>query len=296
MSDVTDIQALVEGTNKPKVTTIEVQRGDEKAQLLVVPDGETFEVKSIKVHLDEYRDKPERRSGTAKLEDLASFIAHANRFKSEHSALFAQRQPPSVQCVFDYHEKTHQGAPAFRAHRGRYEFPLSDEWKAWNQGQGNAYGQREFALFIENRLLDVADPASALSSAQEFAAKLGCVFALPQKLLELSRGLTVNVESTVAQSVNLGSGEGRLTFKEQHSDEHGAPLHVPGAFIIAIPVFKSGALYQVPVRLRYRAHSGKVTWTYELFGVDRMFDHAFQEACELAQRQTELPLFVGSPE
>lgn len=31
-------------------------------------------------------------------------------------------------------------------------------------------------------------------------------------------------------------------------------------------------------------------------GADRIFDHAFREACEDARARTELPLFYGQPE
>lgn len=289
-------EALIELTDKylRKPDTVVVESGtDKNAEVLIVPNGMT--VHPVKQYLDAYRDKPERKQGTAHLGDQASFVAHANRFKSEHSAVFAQRSPPSLTSVLDYHQAG-KGDPAFGKHRGVYSFPLSDQWNAWKQAEGNKFGQREFALFIENNLFDVAEPASAFDPAKDFAARLGCQFATGAKLLELSRGLAVNVEQQVASAVNLGSGEGQIVFKETHADSTGAPIRVPGAFLIAIPVFKSGALYQIPVRLRYRAHQGQITWSLELFGIDRIFDHAFNEVCEYAAKETLLPLFVGSPE
>ncbi len=71
---------------------------------------------------------------------------------------------------------------------------------------------------------------------------------------------------------------------------------MPGAFLVAIPVFKGGAPYQIPARLRYRVREKSITWFYELHGVDRVFDHAFSEACAKAANDTGLPLFLGAPE
>lgn len=87
-----------------------------------------------------------------------------------------------------------------------------------------------------------------------------------------------------------------MQFSEQHQDEKGAPLKVPGAFLLGIQVFKGGALYQVPARLRYRVTNQVVSWSFALYRTDVLFQHAFTEACETAKAQTELPLFVGSPE
>lgn len=76
----------------------------------------------------------------------------------------------------------------------------------------------------------------------------------------------------------------------------GAPLAIPFAFLLAIPVFRSGAVYQVPARLRYRVRDAGVTWSFNLYRPERCLDDAFREACERAQKETSLSLFLGSPE
>lgn len=294
-SQQTGAAAIIEQVTKvqePKLITLKL--GDIEAPVLLA--SEHVDLYSVKEQLDEYRTKPERRKGKARFAELASFIAHANRFKSDHSAIFAEPETPSLTSVLDYHEKTHTGAPAFGEHRGIYSFPMSDEWKAWKSKNGVKMGQADFAAFIEDRLLDVADPASALKGASDFATTLGAEFASGSKLLALSRGLSVTVNQQVKNAVALGSGEAQITFVEQHTNEQGAPIKVPGAFIIAIPVFKAGALYQLPVRLRYRTEGGRVIWFYEISQADKTFDHAFKEACDQAAKETGLPLFVGSPE
>jgi uncharacterized protein YfdQ (DUF2303 family) len=297
MNEIDSVAALATKAES-KVSIVVVEQNGVAVQVLAVPNGEGgFDVQSIEGHIEPHLRHPVRRKGTAKLGDLASFTAHANRFKSEHSAIFADRSAPSLTSVLDYHEKTDKGAPAFGEHRGVYSFPVSDEWKAWSTANKSAMTQQGFAEFIENRLLDVADPAEVVGEgAKAFADKLGCSFATSAKLLELSRGLSIKVGLAVKNTQNLGSGEAQISFIETHENEQGQPLRVPGAFVIAIPVFKSGAIYQLPVRLRYRSKEGTISWFFELYRTDLTFDHAFKEACDTAAKDTGLPVFVGSPE
>ncbi|TXH10344.1 MAG: DUF2303 family protein, partial [Hyphomicrobiaceae bacterium] len=49
-------------------------------------------------------------------------------------------------------------------------------------------------------------------------------------------------------------------------------------------------------RLRYRVKDGALTFWYELWGIDRVFELAFTDVCNLARDQTGLPLFYGTPE
>lgn len=275
------------------------------AEVMSVPEG--FKLESIKKYLDEYRDRPERREGVARLQDLDSFIAHAVRFKDDHSALFAFRseEKPSLTAVLDYHEKDHTGKPRFGKHRSFYEFPLSKEWRAWKvkDGAENAMTQGEFAAFLEDRIVDVIGPPdwqSQLSEAdkrlRELVDQFGTAFAGPAKLLELARGLQVNANSVVKNAQSLTSGEAQIAYSEEHTDGSGKPLKVPGAFLISIPVFEAGAPYRIPVRLRYRIAGPKIVWFYQIYRPDLSLEHAFREAIDKAKDETGLPLFLGTPE
>lgn len=264
--------------------------------ILALPHG--IEAKSLKPLLDEYRTEPERRKGTAALADLESFIAHVKRFADEDSAIFADRNPaaPALVGVLDYHRRTAQGAPRFGTHRARYAFPLSDPWQAWTGADGKTMSQQDFAAWLEEHLADVADPSLAGDDARAFATLFDVTFAGPAKLLALSKGLTVHVGARVQQHVNLSTGEAQIAYHEEHQDGKAQPLKVPGAFLLAIAPFKRGAAYKVPARLRYRVSQGNISWHYSLHRADDVFDHAIDEACATAAKETGLPLFAGTPE
>lgn len=279
--------------------TRQIKRGtDDATEVLIVP--EHMRVESIKRYLDENRTAPERRRGVSKLTDLQSFIAAVNRFKDAGSALFAHNStPPRLECVFTYHPKGPADGPdsvRFGDHRAEYTFPLAEEWKTWTAFNGKPMSQAEFALFLENRLFDIGDPTHAFPASIEFAQRLSVSFASPQKLLELSRSLSIHIDRRVKNSTKLQSGEGQIIFTEEHTDEAGQPLHVPGAFLIVVRVFENGVPYQIPARLRYRVGGGQISWSYELYRPDRALDDAIKEACVQAEKDTGLPLFYGAPE
>lgn len=142
------------------------------------------------------------------------------------------------------------------------------------------------------------DPKRAGEGLAELVRDQGLALASPSRLLELSKGLTVRVNSRVAAAVVLASGETQLSYATEHQDDKGLPLKVPTAFAIAIPVFERGDAFQFLVRLRYRVvqSSVTVTWILSVHNTERALAVAFEEACTTAKDQTDLPLFFGSPE
>jgi uncharacterized protein YfdQ (DUF2303 family) len=263
-------------------------------RVLVTPKGK--EIRSIKPFIDEYLKAPERLKGPARLTTLDSFIDHVLRCKDAGSAIFADTRQESAKLVAVYNYNDVVSGPRFGDHRAVYEFPLSEEWKAWKNVAAKGYiGQVAFAEFIEDRVTDVIDQAQAGDVAQRFARDLGFNLAGPQRLIELSRGLAIRVDARVVQAINLSSGESQFTYADEHKGEAGEPLKVPGGFVIQVPVFRGGDPFQIPVRLRYRAKDG-VTWAFLLQRTDLVWDLCINEACARAQADTELPLFYGTPE
>lgn len=277
---------------------IEVDDGKISHDVLLIPHGEGYRTEPIKPLLEPFRMEPERRTGTATMTDLPSFIAHVTRFADTDSAVFVNRTPssPSLTAVLDYHRQTHAGAPRFGRHRTHYAFPLSEAWKAWKAQNSETMSQGDFAAFLEDRIQDIADPENAGMHARDFASRLGVTLAPASRLLELSKGLEIRVGHRVLNKISIASGEAAIAFEETHSDAHHGPLKVPGAFVIGVPVFQLGEVYQIPVRLRYRVKDGSITWSYELSRVEEVFEHAVNEAVDRVRSETSLPVLSGAPE
>lgn len=263
--------------------------------------------------------RPARRRGTAQLSDLASLIDWANRFKGETSALYANPDPnkPTLTCIADYHAAgpadplNPKGDPSARhgAHRAVYSFPLSDEWKAWTQISDEPLDKDVLGEFIEANAKDIMDPTVAIlrggvseknepweNRLIEMAQKIEGRYGQLHQLLALSKRFQVFETSDLKVSTNRDTGEAEVQFLNEHKDAAGQPLNLPNLMIIAIPVFLGGALYRMPVRFRYRKAGSTVKFILSIYNPEKAFKAAFDEAVTEAKAQTDLPLFLGTPE
>jgi uncharacterized protein YfdQ (DUF2303 family) len=291
-----DAQAIIDAVREREpIELVKLADGIEAAS---VPTRNGRELQSVKKLIDEYRTAPERKVGTAYLHEPESFVNHVNRMKDIHTALFASCDPekPRVTAVYDYHQI--DGAPRFMLHRGVYPFPLSDEWKAWTAHNGirKAMDQEQFAEFLEDRAPDLCQPGLAGKKTTEYVDALECSLATPGQIVALARGLSVRVEHNVVNAVKLASGETQMQWKEEHRDVNGEALRIPGAFLIAIPIFVGGEANVLPVRLRYRVRDGSVTWFYELALVELLFREAINTELAKIHAGVELPIYIGTPE
>ena len=282
------------------------------AELTYHTDGRTaFTPQDV---IDAQSDRPRFRKGTAVMTSLDSFIAHINRFGDGDSAVFANddRSSPSLLAVLNYHRKDTlasegdeepsgwvHGEYRHANHRTSFSFPLSDEWQAWHDRNACPMSMADFAMFLENNVLDIAEIEKVPAGYERFVEQNGGpnLIADWQMLTKLARGLRIDENSVVSEAVTLNSGEGELTISNAHDTEvGGVKVKVPTMFFVEIPIFREGAFYRVPVRLRYRKDRGGVVFWYELWRSDRAFTHAFNEAVDRVRGETMAEVFFGRPE
>lgn len=245
---------------------------------------------------ERYREHPRRKSGIANVSTLESLINIIDRHKTDNSAIFANTnwEKPSITAIFDYHENKNGGLADNLKHRAHYEFPLSEEWQAWVKINGKPLDQVAFAEFIEDHIAELSAPDAA--EAEDYRRMFGSKVAYPNELVALSRGLQVHAETRVKSNVVLQSGEGEITWDEEHRDAQGNKITVPGMFILSIAPFFMGEATRIPVRLRYRVAGGKVIWICQLYRPDIHITQQVMRDLERAAHETELPHFQGSPE
>ena len=290
-----------------------------KPHLITVPDKRTVkDLTSEHISAAEFL-KPVRRRGKARLTDLQSLIAWANRFKGNTSALFGSPDMtnPTLTCISDYHEEgpvdvfSINGDKTARHchHRAIYDFPISDEWKAWMKVSGQALEKDDLGEFIEAQAKDIMDPTPAVLKGSvsaknqpwenrliETAMKIEGRFGQLTTLLMMSKQFQVHETSNLTVKTNRDSGEQEIQFVNEHKAPDGKPLSIPNLIIIAIPVFMGGAPYRMPVRFRYRKLGGQVKFILSIYNPEKAFEMAFKEAIEEAATETGLPIFMGTPE
>jgi hypothetical protein len=289
---------------------------------LAVVHGKSPQILGLKPIFDAWRTRPERKQGIARMQTLAAFIALTNRHATPHSAVFANvdwRQP-SLTAVIDYHEidltpdleavaaAVHVDGeekptevlsfapprPDNLKHRIVYDYPLSDDWKAWIGNDGEVMDQRKFAAWFEDRIGDLAAPSEA--EVNWLAEQFQTTIATPAQVVSMTRGLKINVAARYKSEVNLQSGADQIMFEETHQDADGKPVTVPGLFMLAIAPFFSGEKVRVPVRLRYRPADGKVVWWYQIFRPDLAITERLDADLARIATETDLPVYEGAPE
>ncbi|WP_065332297.1 DUF2303 family protein [Tritonibacter mobilis] len=112
----------------------------------------------------------------------------------------------------------------------------------------------------------------------------------------MSRKFQVFETSDLKVVTNRDTGEAEVKFLNEHKDENGEKLNLPNLIIIAIPVFQGGAPYRMAVRFRYRKFGASVKFILSIYNPEKVFEAAFKEAVDQATEETELPIFMGSPE
>lgn len=259
--------------------------------------GENPGVESVASLIEEYRLYPCRKTGTAAMQTFAAFCDLVNRHKTGDSAIFcdADWKAPSFTAVIDYHEKANGGCADNARHRVHYAFPLSEEWQKWIEKNGKPMTQEDFAWFLEDRIPELSSPTDeeVIRFEQDFATTV----ATPSQIVQLSRGLQVNVGVKVKTMKTLQTGEGQIAWEESHTDGDGKPLKVPGIFVLSIAPFFMGDKIRVPVRLRYRPAGEKgVVWFYEIYRPDLAITEHVRNTLAEAREKTGLPTFEGAPE
>src|SRR3546814_10669763 len=109
---------------------IEVVKDVTSEEIPVLVTGQQQNVKLFSPEdFDPFREQPLRRSGTAVLTALESFVAHVNRFKDEDSIIFVSDDPapPSLTAAIYYHRQGPHGAPCLGQHRWHLAFRRSDD-------------------------------------------------------------------------------------------------------------------------------------------------------------------------
>lgn len=257
-------------------------------------DAENQQLVSVHAEVERFRQDPARRTGTAKVETLQSFVALVNRHKTDDSAIFARTSwpDPALTAVIDYHGIGLE--PAWLKHRVHYAFPLTDEFKAWAALDGKAMKQLAFAEFLEEHSAELASPLPA--EITEYEPLFKARFAHPNELIELSRHLEVFVGAKIKQSHRLQTGEKQIVFDVEHTNVKGEPVDIPGIFILNVKPFLDGDVARIPARIRYRPADGEVIWFFDLYRWEQALRDRAHNDMLTAAKETGLPAFEGTPE
>lgn len=269
-----DIQAAIEAGKQIADQPIQSCCG---IPVAIVPEGFKVETLERLLELEEsLRDEPNELRGCAMFSELEGFEAHANRFKTPASVIFADESRTQLHAVYDYHVEPDE--PRWMRHRASYAAKLSPEWLAWAGRHEKPMSQDDFGTWIDYHMSDIVDAEGYPPAAA---------------VLEMARGLSIRIKGTFERKINPTTGEGTLVSKDEHDT---SSTKIPRAFLLGIPVFLGGDKWAIEARVKFALKDGKPVFAYSLHQHDRKLREAFADIRKHASEATGLPVWAGSPE
>lgn len=242
------------------------------------------------VDLDEYSPIPRHRRANRVVTDARSFVEYVNRHKIDGTEIYAHTNSSSVVAVIDSHESA-VGNPGLQKHQLRLALEKSKPWLAWEKADGHLFAQDEFADFLEDRYLDVREPAPAL-------------------LIDIATTFQAKTNVDFNSGVRLDSGDVRLTFEEKTTAKAGqkGDIEIPKRIELVIRPYIGGPIYSIWASFRYRLRGGSVFLGFKLERPENILDAAFADiVAEIRDGATDkdgvqvhpgvggVPIFNGKP-
>lgn len=277
------------------------QQADGEAHIALVP-GEVYLVPDgagglSTIDTDEYADSPRHTKAARVVTDAASFVGYVNRHKVAGTEIYQHANSSSVVAVIDSHQSTdgHELAIAgWQKHTVKLILEHSKAWAAWAAADGKLVDQQTFADFLDDRYLDVIDPAPAvlIDIARTFQAKT-----------------SVNFESGFRE----GSGDVTLQYVEDTKAKAGqkGDIEIPARIQLALRPYVGGPIYSIWATFRYRLTGGNVVLGFRLERPENILEAAFADiVTEIRDGRTDkrdgvetfvhggvggVPIFAGKP-
>lgn len=197
---------------------------------------------------------PETITATVTLQNADALIAYLNRFKSEHSLVFADVADSRIVAAVDYHGKD---VPALVSHRATLALPFSEEWKTWTAISGALKPQLEFARFIEENAPDIKAPAAA-------------------DLLEAVRDLQARRSVNFIAAVRTDTDNESFEFNDNTEARSKGDLELPTKFLLSIPVYFGDSPVEMQAFLRWKLDDGKLQLGIKLHRAEHIRQAAFR--------------------
>lgn len=238
-------------------------------KLVIIPEG-------YEAHAVAPAEKPLFRIvQNVTMHDRLSFVAYVNRYKDEHTRVFAEPGfladgKAHLTAVFDYHAPS---AADYGVHTAKFSPRYSEQWQRWHRACTQPMKQAEFAEFIEEVRGDITTPSAA-------------------SLLDIVRAFKATKKVEFDSVVYQPNGDVRLVYDER-TEQKGQSGSLPEVMGIGIPVYYRGTPYALSVLVRYKLVSGAVVFSLKIDRADIIEDAAFSELTEAVKLDTGIEAYLG---
>lgn len=224
----------------------------------IVPKG--YEIKAHVDLMKKFSEVPARLKQFVEVNKPESFIKYLKRHHTPSTAIFCDVDHHKFVAVLDYHEKDEA---RWGSHVAELKLQETPEWKLWQKLNREKMNQEEFALFVEDNMLEIQHPPGA-------------------EMLEVAKTLQSTQSVNFRSSLRLEDGQVQLNYQHDIDSSAGEKgnLVIPDKIKLGITLYRGGDGYEMEARFRHRIHSGKINMWYELIRPDRIVEHAVNKVFE----------------
>jgi uncharacterized protein YfdQ (DUF2303 family) len=249
------------------------QQGD--AHFIITPEG--YRVESITDKVRAAAPTPHRKTGTVHLtavESFATFVCVQST--PTECFIYADVEKRTLTAVLNDNQE-HEAPAGWRDYRAVYTAELSREFSTWLAKNKVTMEQEEFAIFLEDNLVDIVEPSGEM-------------------LQKVALTLQAKTEVKFSSHRRLDNGQVQLGYSEEITATAGGDgnIEIPREFAIGVRLFKNGQAYKVRARLKYRLAGGKVKFWYELDRPENAVEEAFDAYVDSA-RSSGFTVLMGKP-
>jgi uncharacterized protein YfdQ (DUF2303 family) len=258
------IQAGIEIAN---VKTIPRESGE--TTTVLVPDG--FTVQTIKNE----RQNPSRKTGSRVFLSAKSFCSYVNKHKdADATIIVADEHKAKIIAYLNDHTPASANWADFTA---QFDVGFSKQWLTWfkrayspDDVRDRAFDQAAFVDFLENNRSDIMTSGVKDEKGEEIKTV---------SFLELS-SLLLNLQITVDEKLTseIDPRTGTTRFHYENQEKKGSVV-IPSEFYLALPIYKTGKIYQVKIRIRYRKSNSKIVFFYLIDQAEKLIEAAFDDIC-----------------
>jgi len=245
-----------------------MENGDTK--IFLVKKG--YEVE----HFSTGYDRPKRKKGVRSFNDLKSFSSYVNKHKIEdETIIIADEHKADVKAVFNDNGKE----PAWGDFGAVFKIGFSKQWQTWfcnsHSQRNHLFDQSEFSDFLEDNRSDLmcGNFEDRDGNSVENISYL--------EMTNIIQNLNVTKEEKFASKVDPVSGTVSMMYENEESGK--GSIKIPREFWLVVPVFLSGDLWRIKIRLRHRINGGSAKFYYIIDQVEDVKEKAFSSICDMIE-------------
>jgi uncharacterized protein YfdQ (DUF2303 family) len=275
MDEVTEVKVLsnfvdsilTAGRKTAEIKQVPREEGVEETTVLV-PNG--FNLQTIQNELE----RPTRKRGSRTFTAVESFNSYVSKHKDfNETIIIADEERGQIKAILNDHADKKAG---YGDHTAFLNLGFSKQYDTWFRNQkGNRndhFDQEDLAMFLEENRSDFMCGKIEGDDNKEIENISA------QELARMILDLKVTAQEKLSSKFDPQSGRQILHYEnEEVGQKNFSP---PPQFVLAIPIYKSGDLFQVTIKLFHRTQGGTARFWYLIDQIEKLKERAFEKICK----------------